>query len=71
MDQFDYLFTLLLGDQLFGSVEILSRTLQSTSLSATGARAAVNVEVAHLRRIRSDEEVCSTLDASRVTCTRT
>ena len=61
----------MLGDQLFGSVEILSRTLSSTSLSAAGARAAVNVEVAHLRCIRSDEEKCSTLDASRVTCPRT
>ena len=43
VDQFDYLFTLLLGDHLFGSVEILSRTLQSNSLSASGGRAAANV----------------------------
>ena len=71
MDHFDYIFALLLGDQLFGSVETLSRTLQSTSMSAAGEMAAVNVEVAHLCRIRSDEDVCSSLDARRITCIRT
>ena len=48
VDQFDYLFALLLGDQLLWSVGILKRTRQSVSLNT--------VEVAHLRRIYSDEE---------------
>ena len=43
----------MLGDQRFGSVEILNRTHTSTSLSAAGARTAANVEVALWMRVES------------------
>ena len=61
IDRFGNLITRLLGDQLFGSVEILSRTLQGTSLSAAGTRDAANVDVVHFHRIRSDEETFEAL----------
>jgi len=55
MEKFDFLFALHVGLELLRGLAALSKVLQSSSLSAAEAKAAADVEVARLRRIRGDD----------------
>lgn len=61
MEKFEFLFALHVGLELLRGLEALSKILQGSSLSAAEAKAAADVEVARLRRIRGDDNAFETL----------